>query len=715
MFVFIYWVTTALFWYLISLAISLTFLPLNTLIFGKFKDRGYAFSKVLGLALFGYTAFFLNSLKIMPFNQNGLFWLLAAFLGLNLFLLNIFKPKLPKLSIVLCYELFFLLMFAGYLYLKGFEASIHSLEKYMDFGFIQSLLNTKYMPPQDMWFASTLKESLSINYYYFGHFISALLIRMSGTIPSIGYNLMLGHIFAFGTTLSFALGFNLYQLLAKPQNQKNALRLGFLSGVLSMAIMNFGGNLHTIYLFTKGYLADNPVPFWQIWSNYNPSSYWYPNATRFIPLTIHEFPSYSYVVSDLHGHVLDIPFVLLILALSIVIVQIKNWRKLLLPLGFYSLILAINYMTNSTDFIVYSVILFFVLMIVFDHLTKVLALTGITGLTALVLTLPFSINFKPFASSLGVNCAPDFLVAKGSLGPLLFEANKCQNSPTWMLFILWGFFWIIFLIFLKTIFFNKKREIYRDRITYYFFFVFTVSILLTLFAEFFYFKDIYPAHFRANTMFKLGYQSFIMMSILSGVVIVYVFKGLPFISKIFKLILIIILLPLLTLVLIYYQYALPSYFGKTGFQTLDGTYWIKQQYPDSYQIIQKLNQLKATLFDFNIVEAHGDSYSDYNLISAHTGLPTIVGWPVHEWLWRGSYDVVRPRAAEVQLIYEGDEKDLLPITKILKKYKIKFIIVAEMEKRKYPILNSQKFYKIAQPIYINKKTNSYLFKLKIND
>ena len=197
------------------------------------------------------------------------------------------------------------------------------------------------------------------------------------------------------------------------------------------------------------------------------SNYWYPNATRFIPLTIHEFPSYSYVVSDLHGHVLDIPFVLLILAISVVLVQIKNWRQLLLPLGLYSLILAINYMTNSTDFIVYSVILFFVLMIVYDNFTKVTVLTTITGVIALILTLPFSLNFKPFASALGVNCAPDFLVEKGSLGPLLFEADKCQNSPTWMLFILWGFFWMVFLIFLKTIFFNKKNPTAKNKINYY--------------------------------------------------------------------------------------------------------------------------------------------------------------------------------------------------------------------------------------------------------
>jgi uncharacterized membrane protein len=40
-----------------------------------------------------------------------------------------------------------------------------------------------------------------------------------------------------------------------------------------------------------------------------------------------------------------------------------------------------------------------------------------------------------------------------------------------------------------------------------------------LIPEFVYIKDIYPMHYRANTMFKLVYQSFIMLSLSSGYVL----------------------------------------------------------------------------------------------------------------------------------------------------------------------------------------------------
>ena len=51
-------------------------------------------------------------------------------------------------------------------------------------------------------------------------------------------------------------------------------------------------------------------------------SYWFPDATRYIGFdpdvpdkTIHEFPCYSFVLGDLHAHVVNIMFVLLVLGL----------------------------------------------------------------------------------------------------------------------------------------------------------------------------------------------------------------------------------------------------------------------------------------------------------------------------------------------------------------------------------------------------------------
>ena len=707
---FVFWSSQILLWYSASLLFSLIFLPLGAFFFAKLWDRGYPFYRVLGLGIAGYMIFFLTSFKIAPFSYPLIIVVLFILVLANVFLHKKWHWSLPTLKTIVLYELFFFSMFIFWSYVKGFEPSIRSLEKYMDFGFIQSILNQKFLPPQDMWFASTKQHFHAINYYYFGHYLAALLIKISHVPPSVGYNLMLTTIFALATTMSFSLGASLFWLLTKTKKLKRTVYV-FLAGILALLLTNFAGNLHTIYLFTKGYMPENPAPFWEILAWFNPSTYWYPNATRFIPLTIHEFPLYSYVVSDLHGHVLDIPFVLFILALFLLLIinkdKIRDYPLLLL----ISLTLAINYMTNSTDLLVYGGLLFFILVIKYDQVRKVLFSWILTLLAALVLTLPFSSHFKPFATTLGLNCAPAFLVKLGRLGPLIFEADKCQTSPLWMLFILWGFFWVNFLAFLRVLFITKKGVNKNNKLIFYFFFIFAYSILLIFFAEFFYFKDIYPAHFRANTMFKLGYQAYIMMSIFSAVIIIYIAKAIKKQFVIFKTIYFILIIPMLVLILAYPFFAVPSYFGKQGFKTLDGSHWIKDTYPESADIINRLNQIKKQKKDFAILEVHGDSYTDFNVVSAQTGLPTIVGWPVHEWLWRGSYDIVQPKAEEVRFVYEATPKQLKKVKQILSKYNIQYIVVSQFEQQKYPSLNYHKFYKIGKPIY--QKNKSFLF--EIND
>jgi len=74
----------------------------------------------------------------------------------------------------------------------------------MDYGFINSILRSPTMPPKDMWFAGQ-----SINYYYFGHFITALLTKLSGINSTITYNLMVSSIFAFSFLGTFSLGANI--------------------------------------------------------------------------------------------------------------------------------------------------------------------------------------------------------------------------------------------------------------------------------------------------------------------------------------------------------------------------------------------------------------------------------------------------------------------------------------------------------------------------
>ena len=64
-----------------------------------------------------------------------------------------------------------------------------------------------------------------------------------------------------------------------------------------------------------------------------------------------------------------------------------------------------------------------------------------------------------------------------------------------------------------------------------------------------------------------------------------------------------------------------------------------------------------------------------------TGLPTVLGWYVHEWLWRNDVADLNARAADVETIYTSDDAE--EIRKLLDKYEVSYIFVGSCEREKY--------------------------------
>ena len=619
--------------------------PLTKRLFSSWFDHGYLFSKAVGMAVVTWIVYAAGVVKLAPFTAGTI----VAAMGI-VFVGGLWGNRgdtrnKGKWKTIMLEELFFFSALLFWSWVKAHEPSIRGLEKFMDYGFMQSILNSSWFPAPDMWYAG-----LPINYYYFGHTVVAVLTKLSGIDLSYTFNLMLATIFALTLTMSFSIGKQIS------------------GGLLTAFLVTLAGNMQTLYAFTKGYDGEAVRPFWEHLGKMDFNRYWYANATRFIPFTIHEFPSYSFVVSDVHGHVLSIPFVLLAIAMLI-------QRSSAIFYGFLSGVLL---MTNALDGPIYLG-LFVVLSV------KNWKRIGVTVGAAALTSLPFLWYFKSFVSGVAVNCPPAFL-ANTKFGPIIFEGvEKCQHSPLWMMAILWGFFW-----YCGAWLIMKKKFTHIERLLIVFF---IFSLALIIFPEFFYFKDIYPAHFRSNTMFKLGYQAFIMFSILSGYTIVKLFK-----QKVFFL----FLIPQLILVSIYPIFSIRSYFDSLRhYKGLNGLTWLMEQYPDDYKAIDWLkSQNQGT-----IVEADGDSYTDYARFSAFTGMPTIVGWSVHEWLWRGTYDVVAPRREEVRVIYESQDPE--EVQGILAKYNVSFVLVGTLEREKYPTLVEEKFNELGAAAFASGNTKIY--------
>ena len=757
-------------WWGTFFIIGVAFLPLTFSIFKNFFDRGYVFSKILGIGVVSYTIFILGLLHIAPFSFLTSALILIFFAILNFaFIIRKKNDGLKKFLMILkknwaifiLEEIIFTIAFLFWSYVRSFQPDIHGLEKYMDFGILNSILRSEFFPPKDMWFTP-----LSINYYYFGHLTTAVLTKLSNIPSNITFNLMVATIFAFTFTGSFSIGANLISILTSEEPIRSPQRwslttplrwFSITAGLLTGFLVSLSGNFQTIYAFFKNYSGENPVPFWHLPFSLStfPNNYWYPNATRFIRNTIHEFPSYSFVVSDLHGHVLDIPFVLLTIALLLSLItksqitnlpagkaghksQINSNNKTFgfLNLGNWDLfriwnfefeilllafLLAIMYMTNAWDGIIY---LLLAALVLFFSLKKLRIENWFLTIAVLffgffIFSYPFNHFFKPFVSGIGIVCPPDFLVKAGKLGPFIFEADHCQKSPWWQIMILYGFFYfwaVSFIIFIfqklkiknLSLIENLKLKIKNLTISDIFVFLLIIlSTVLIIIPELVYIKDIYPAHYRANTMFKLVYQSFIMLSIASGYIITRIIINFKFqISnfKLFRFVFFIFSILFLILVMIYPYFAIGSFYGELKTQLgLDGTKYLKNLYPSDYDAIVWIN--KNIKNQPVILEAQGDSYTDFARVSANTGLPTVLGWTVHEWLWRGTYDTPSPRITEVQTLYENP--DINTTKELIDKYKISYVFIGELEYQKYPNLDELRFSKIGKIIYQNGRSKIY--------
>ena len=700
-------------WWLTIFSLSLLSLPVIFYIFSKFWDNGYIFAKTLSLVVVTYLILIFGIFKILPFNIAGLLIIIFILFVFNvLFLLNqkrylsFFQIIKSKYRLFLFQEILFLTVLVAWSYVRGFAPNIEGLEKYMDWGFVNSALRSKFLPPQDMWFSGEV-----INYYYFGHLIFALITKLSQISSSITYNLSIATVCSLTFVSTFSLVSN---LVALPSLSKEGVptKIGtggfkkfIFAGLISAFLLTFGGNLHSVYKIAQlNYTQNNNKIVWTTSAIQKAaSSYWYPDSTRFIghdpdtkDKTIHEFPLYSFVVADLHGHMNDIIIVIFFMAFLLVSFLTPKQKFDWFFIVFSGFILSLCYMTNAWDFAIYGLLLaiFTIFINLYKHGPDSFLSTIFSGVLVILFwylfSLPFSLKFIPMMEGIKISDG---------------------HTPFYQLFVLYGGFWIICLpfIFYFIYSFFRRSTIYnlRSKFSTSDLFILSLIILATLLIiipELVYIKDIYIyEHRRANTMFKLVYQSFILYSLCSGYVLVRLSEILK--SKILINLYKISFAIVFIIHLIYPYFAIKSYYGELRFyRGLDGLTYLKDLYPDNYKAILWIN--KNIPDQPVLLEAVGDSYTTFNHVSSATGLPTVQGWVVHEWLWRGGYDAPAARQTDVEKIYLS--KDIEETRTLLSQYQVEYIFVGDMEYEKYSELNPQKFKDIgAKIVFQSGKTAIY--------
>ncbi len=186
---------------------------------------------------------------------------------------------------------------------------------------------------------------------------------------------------------------------------------------------------------------------------------------------------------------------------------------------------------------------------------------------------------------------------------------------------------------------------------------------------------------RMNTVFKFLYQAWILLALASAYGLYYVVSQRPAGARLtFSMPRVIYAIAAVVLIIAGTFYPVMAFYTKAdefrGAATLDGMAYLQTSSPDDYAAIQWINKnIKGAPV---IIEAVGGQYSEFARISAHTGLPTVLGWGGHEVQWRGNANGWEAREGDVNRIYATT--DVNEAKTLLRKYDVTYVFVGRLER-----------------------------------
>ena len=794
---------------LVSLLGWLTF-PLVYRLFPALTDRGYTLARSAGLLVWGFTFWWMATLGFLQNDISGLVLALMVLAGLSFWagvnrqseIVNWIKQNW---RVILTTEILFLAAFAFLAFIRSTNPEILGTEKPMELAFINAILRSPTFPPRDPWLSG-----YAISYYYFGYVLTAMLARMTAVPGTLAFNLMVSLVFALGAIGAYGI---LYNLLAvsdrrpKTEDRDPASSIlrplsvfpPLLAPLFLLLVSNVEGFLEILHnrgLFWK-FNADGTAnsTFWT-WLDMKELSqapalgaperwYWWWRASRVIQdydlsgqwkEIIDEFPAFSFVLSDLHPHVLAIPFGLLAIAVALNL-YLGGWRGSfslfrarlhISPLGFAvaALVLGGLAFLNVWDILAAAALmtLAYLLFRVREDgwnwaRAEELMLFGLPLVaSAILLYLPFYLGFSSQAGGLLPNLiyptrGAHLWVMFGTLLLPIFAylfhlIHTSPSRPNWrtaltltlgLPLVLWALSWLLGLVVsilrpdvaqpflasqgitdtsalfaqaasrrllfigglltLMAVLFpalallfgartsNVEEEtpssVLRPQSMPFIALLITLGALLVIGPEFFYLRDQFG--WRMNTIFKFYYETWMLWSLAASFGIAILLKNLRgWTGWAFRIFIVLLLIVGLSYPVMAFATKASNFAPPNGF-TLDDFDRVLRENPDEAAAIQFLTGAG----DGVIAEAVGGSYSGYARISTYTGLPTVLGWPMHESQWRGTYDPQGNRQNDIETLYTTPDWETA--RQIIEEYHIRYIVIGGLERTTYPV-QEEKFY-----------------------
>ncbi len=703
--------------------VGLAAVPLAALAFGRLPGAGLGLAKPFGLLLVTWVVWMAGSLGVVPYGTGAILGA-AALLAIAGVLAELRRRSLAgrlaegeqasgwwarrradwvstralpsqdpaRRRLWIGSEVVFAVVFFGMALLVAYSPEVWGTEKPMDMAFINATNASTSFPPHDPWMAGE-----DLNYYYLGHLTMAMVLKVMGSAPDEGYNLAVALIAGLSAVAVFTLGGTLW---AAARARLAGVRGGpVAAGVAAVVVCIVLGNLAGVRAW-----IDAAAP---------PGDYDWFAPSRVVPGTINEFPWFSFLLQDLHAHVLALPFTVLALAFTLQVVlagprgdAVSRGVGEALAAG---LAVGALYPVNSWSYPVAAGLL---VLAVATWLRspesagrRVYAVTwlALVLVASVVLLLPFWLNFDPAAEGIGwvdeKRSFGSFVgdqallygifagVISAAFAARVLAADRPLRTLVWSVVAaifagsllgtagLAGPFAIAALLAVALGALVSRRLDAPER---FFWLLVAGGLICVLTPELVYVRDAFAGTdlYRMNTVFKLGYQAWVLLAVAAACALLWAGAWLPRRAW-----------PVwatgtavLLLLGAVYPYA-GTYARKEGFSrapTLDGLAWLRERAPGDPPAIDWLRA--HTPGTAIVLEAVGEDYSAFGhgRISTFTGRATVLGWPGHELQWDHEPG---NRQADVKTLYTTT--DLVAARDLIGRYGIDYVVFGPIERTTY--------------------------------
>ncbi|MCY3958372.1 MAG: DUF2298 domain-containing protein [Chloroflexi bacterium] len=669
-------------------------------------SRGVLLAAPVGLFLAHYLAWLGLSTGLFPNGRGYAAAALLVFAGLSAALAWGLRASLGELRangrLWLAGGFLLLAMFALGVGLRWLNPEIGGTEKPMDFALLNAAARGSTLPPPDPWFAGE-----TINYYYLGYSMAAFSMHLSGTEPAAGYNLALAALFGLGAVAAASAGYDLATLTGAGRRARKV------AAGLALGLTMLAGNLAVVRdIFADS--ADAPGDFWR-GVGWNASrTIQREDGGQVIDYTINEFPAFSFILGDLHPHVMALPITLVAVSLAVQWVVAASQPKLdslverLARGGLTGLVLGGLYALNAWDAPTFAgLVLAGGVVVAWRDRARLLALAPATAaalIVAVVAWLPYTLNYAPGSRGIGV-----VTVRSEALDHIQVFGLLVGAAVVALAVLLWdmgpdGRLLLVALLVAGV----GATLIARGEVVVALAALLVLSVyalglfrsepglaallwllvaglgLLTV-VEALYVDDFFgPPNERMNTVFKLHYQAWSLLAVAAGPGLVLTWRRLAqpggrrvqWARTVAVSAFVLLAVPALA-------YPIVATRAKTEASpvsgSLDGLAAARLNRPSEVAAAEWLRRQAPD--DAVLLEAPGRAYSGDSRMATWTGIPSVIGWTQHEELWRESDPRIAVRSADIDSAYLTDDAALRRA--VLERYGVTHVVAGDSERDRY--------------------------------